>query len=576
MGIEKEFRLIFSFAYIYLAVFVICIAALIYMSLRNYKNIDIYYWTLLLFLPVSSIGYFARNIATTQEAAIVANDLIYLDGTFMPAIVLLSTMHDFKIKAPKILKIAVYVVSFLHLGLVWLGTSNGLYYKSVKLQFGPYGSFLTTEPGPLRFLHYVYIVSIILGILAVLIYAWKHPEKCARGTLLTYTILVGSSSAIYGAQVFGNMNYELLPIVYAFSSWFLALSYGRNFSHNIEDIVSTIHDIGSIHGYVAFDLHKKDLCANGMAFSIIPGLEWQSLDKKIDEKNLPEIDFFYQMIEKFEEGTSDTDFTKVGEKTYKYQVSYFYESKNGATKGFLFEISDDTKNRHYLEFVNNYNETLSNAIKSQTANIRAIQSKVVLGLSDMIESRDQNTGSHVKRTSDIIQILVDVMSEKGIGSLNRVLADDIIRAAPMHDLGKISIDNSILCKPGKLTDEEYAIMKTHPVKSGEIVLAILKGVEESHFVSVAYNVARYHHERWDGNGYPEGLAGNDIPLEARVMAVADVYDALVSKRCYKEPMSFKQAYTVMMANMGTQFDPMMESVFMMASPRLEAYYKSLD
>ena len=116
-------------------------------------------------------------------------------------------------------------------------------------------------------------------------------------------------------------------------------------------------------------------------------------------------------------------------------------------------------------------------------------------------------------------------------------------------------------------------MKTHSAKSGEMVRILLEGVEEAHFVQVAYNVARFHHERWDGRGYPEGLVGTMIPLEARIMAVADVYDALVSKRCYKEPMSFEQAADIMCENMGTQFDPNMESVFLGCRAQLEDYYR---
>ena len=108
----------------------------------------------------------------------------------------------------------------------------------------------------------------------------------------------------------------------------------------------------------------------------------------------------------------------------------------------------------------------------------------------------------------------------------------------MHDLGKIAIEDRVLQKPGKFTDEEFAVMKTHSEKSANIIENILRGIEEDHFVDVAVNVARYHHEKWNGTGYPKGLSGKQIPLEARIMAVADVYDALVSKRCYKEAMSF--------------------------------------
>lgn len=566
----------FSFNYIYFPCFLACSFALMYMAIRSYKNIDAYYWTIELFLPLVTIGYLARNLAETKEAIIMANNLVYIDGTFLPAIFLLCAMRTFKVKTPTFLKAIVSLAALAHLLLVWFGSTNGLYYKTVEFINGPYGAYMVYEDGPLKFLHFVFLVPITLGLFVVLIHAFRHPEKCSRLAVLSYFLIGISTLGVYIFDLFKESYYQVVPIVYAIVSWMIAMSYNKNFIHNVDEIVSTVHDTGSLRGYIAFDLRTRFLGANHMAMSIVPDLRYAYLDKVLDAKKVPDAKFFYELIEKFEAGSSEPEFLKIGDKTYKCQVAYFYAKKNESTKGFLLEISDDTSNRNYLEFVSNYNETLTQAIKSQTSNIRAIQAKVVLGLADMIESRDQSTGSHVKRTSDIIQILVDVMKENEIGVLNRIFAEDIIRAAPMHDLGKISIDNSILCKPGKLTDEEYAIMKTHPVKSGEIVHAILKGVEEPHFVSVAYNVARHHHERWDGKGYPDGLAGEKIPLESRVMAIADVYDALVSKRCYKEPMSFKQAYTVMMANMGTQFDPMMETVFVLARPQLETYYKSLE
>ena len=165
-------------------------------------------------------------------------------------------------------------------------------------------------------------------------------------------------------------------------------------------------------------------------------------------------------------------------------------------------------------------------------------------------------------------------------SITERVGEDIVRAAPMHDLGKIFIDKNILCKPGKLTEDEYRIMKSHSEHSGEIVNLILRDVEEESFVDIAFNIARYHHERWDGLGYPEGAAGGKvgegIPLEARIMAVADVYDALVSKRCYKEPMGFDMACKIMLDGMGKQFDPDMEEIFLACRADLERYYMDVS
>ena len=145
----------------------------------------------------------------------------------------------------------------------------------------------------------------------------------------------------------------------------------------------------------------------------------------------------------------------------------------------------------------------------------------------------------------------------------------------MHDIGKIAIEDRILRKPGRFTPQEYEEMKSHPEKGAMIVENLLTSIESPDFVKIASNVARYHHERFDGFGYPQKLKGNDIPFEARVMAVADVYDALVSKRCYKAEMSFDDAYTIIIEGMGTQFDPSLKDCFIACRSKLEEYYGSL-
>ena len=144
----------------------------------------------------------------------------------------------------------------------------------------------------------------------------------------------------------------------------------------------------------------------------------------------------------------------------------------------------------------------------------------------------------------------------------------------MHDLGKIAVDDQVLRKPGKFTPEEFEEMKKHAAEGARIVHEILKSTDDADFKIIAENVAHYHHERWDGSGYPSGLKGDKIPLEARIMAIADVYDALVSKRVYKESMSFEQADKIMMESMGNHFDKRLEEYYVNARPKLEAYYSA--
>ena len=209
----------------------------------------------------------------------------------------------------------------------------------------------------------------------------------------------------------------------------------------------------------------------------------------------------------------------------------------------------------------------------------ALQDKLVLGMATMVEGRDNSTGGHIKRTSDVVRFLVEEMIKDPSVDLNSTFYQSLIKAAPMHDLGKITIDDVILRKPGKFTPEEYQVMKTHSAAGAVILAQILKDVTDKNFEAVAINVANFHHERWDGKGYPQGLKGEEIPLEARIMAVADVYDALVSKRIYKDEFSFDDAYKIIIENMGKQFDPGLEKYFARARDRIENYYielKKLD
>ena len=139
----------------------------------------------------------------------------------------------------------------------------------------------------------------------------------------------------------------------------------------------------------------------------------------------------------------------------------------------------------------------------------------------------------------------------------------------MHDVGKIVVPDKILQKPGKLTDEEFEVMKTHATEGGRIVRDVLEGVEEKEYIQIAADVATYHHEKWNGKGYPKGLTEENIPLAARIMAIADVFDALVSKRCYKEAFSFEDAMSIIEKDAGAHFDPILTRVFLNNRDKIE-------
>ena len=204
---------------------------------------------------------------------------------------------------------------------------------------------------------------------------------------------------------------------------------------------------------------------------------------------------------------------------------------------------------------------------------KVMQNKLVIGMATMVEGRDNSTGGHIKRTSAVVAFIVEEITKDPSYHLKNHFASNLIKAAPMHDLGKITVDDVVLRKPGKFTPEEYAIMKTHSEEGAKIVKNILNEYGDENFELIAENVAHYHHERWDGNGYPKGLKGEEIPLEARIMAIADVYDALVSKRVYKDEFSFEDANKIILDGMGKQFDPGLEKYYLLAREKIEKYYQ---
>ena len=235
---------------------------------------------------------------------------------------------------------------------------------------------------------------------------------------------------------------------------------------------------------------------------------------------------------------------------------------------------DNTNEENYIKLLNNYNADLSKQVEEKTAHIRSIQNSIITGMAIMVEGRDNSTGGHVRRTSECVKVFTNDLKWK-MPELSVRFFTNLIKAAPMHDLGKIAVDDQILRKPGKFTDEEYAQMKTHAAKGAKIVEQVLTEVKDEEFKKIAVNVAHYHHEKWDGSGYPDGLSGEDIPLEARIMALADVFDALVSKRCYKEAFDFDRAFRIIEESLGSHFDPELGSIFMECRPNLEKLYNNM-
>lgn len=205
------------------------------------------------------------------------------------------------------------------------------------------------------------------------------------------------------------------------------------------------------------------------------------------------------------------------------------------------------------------------------------QNEMVMGFATLVENKDDNTGGHIRRSSAYaLMIAKNLRNNKKYNHLmTKDYLNNLEQSAPMHDIGKIGIPDAILQKPGRLTPEEFEKMKEHPVIGGKIIQDTFGHLFDGEYENMAYQVAMYHHEKWNGKGYPMGLSGEEIPLCARIMAVADVFDAVSSKRCYRDAMPLEECFQIIMNGRGTDFDPDIVDAFMLKREQIEEILTTL-
>lgn len=317
--------------------------------------------------------------------------------------------------------------------------------------------------------------------------------------------------------------------------------------------------------YFITDAQYGYLDANSHAKALFPALEKLKRNERIPEE-------LYTLF------TARATHFEVGGEAFERRLTELRRKDEIVGYGMLLE--DDTEQQKYVRLLNDYNNRLQTEVEQKTEHIRKVQNSVITGMAVVVESRDNSTGGHIKRTSSVVRVFARRLQEHPElmeqFHLTRRFLHNVTKAAPMHDLGKIAVDDHILRKPAKFTDEEYREMQKHPAEGANILREVLHEVDDKDFVGIAVNIANYHHERYDGKGYPEGRKGEEIPIEARIMALADVLDALVSKRCYKEAFSFQKASAIIEESLGTQFDPVLGKLFLECMPELEVMYREAE
>lgn len=565
---------------------IICVAvsvlAYLWLYLTDVKN-SVYQNIMILIMLFSNIGYLCLSISQNLSEAILACKIHYIGGCFMPMLYFFTFCEVARIELKKKVTFPLLLVQIAFYGVICTIGYSDLYYVNPQLVIEDGVGYLVKEYGPLHFLYPLtmglyFIASISMAIISVL-----KKKTVNRKEVLDMIMCAAFAVLCYIIQRIAHWGFDIMPVSYMILMLGAIVPIYHSNLFTVEENKNIVQEQLNKVGFVNFNRKMEYMGCNKYATGIFPELVNCEVGKPITECG-DELGEILDGIREFDSHLSDSNTAqhshskfrtfKIGERCFETEIHTINDFRNKCV-GYTIEFRDETEHHRIVELTSQYNETLTKEVNEKTERISDIQQKTILGMAQMVESRDMSTGGHIKRTSDVVKIFADKLLTSGAGFSEDFL-NMVIRSAPMHDLGKIGVDDAILCKKGKFTDEEYEQMKKHAEIGGKMVKDILTGVEEEEFVRVAENVAHYHHEKINGKGYPMGLSGEQIPIEARIMALADVFDALVSKRCYKEAFTYDKAFSIIREDSGSHFDPILAPIFCTCRPELEAYYDNCE
>ena len=514
-----------------------------------HKHFDVNFTMIFTLVPVSCLGYLMNSTAKSMEGAIFSLEIEYIGGCFLQLFMLFSILNLCGIEVTRWLRLGLFFLNACLYGSVLTMGESDLFYKNLRFRMAGGVGILSREYGPMHTVFYAMIVLYFLAGLALIFYSLLRKMQVPRMIikLLVMPDVICVFSFFVARKLLNGL--DVVPLGYVLAEFiYLMIALRVNLYDVSDTVIDSMVQIESI-AYISFDFRYRYLGSNESA--------------RLRFGRDPEHNSFVYTL-------PDPDGNEELERIYNVSVNYLYDGAR--RRGYIITMTDDTAKQKYIRLLDTYNDNLQEEVKEKTRHIIEMHDNLIMSLATMVESRDNSTGGHIRRTSEGVRILVEEIIKEGTLPLSEEFCKDVIKAAPMHDLGKIAVDDAVLRKPGRFTDEEYAKMKQHAAEGARVIHEILLHTDDNSFKQVAENVAHYHHERWDGSGYPEGLAGEQIPIEARIMAIADVYDALVSKRVYKEAFDFEKADRIIMEGMGTQFDPGLRTAYEQARSRLELYY----
>lgn len=564
---------------VYFVMFILSVINIILLSIVVKQQRCFYYVTFFMLICISSFGYVTIANASSLEVALVGNMLTYMGACFLPYCFLLCLSELCQAPIKKWQSLLMFTYNCVVFTLVWLTLDDiMLYYSDMEIVQESGITLLVTHAGPLRILYEISVLFYAVAVVWVLISAFRQKRNISYKNLWMLISLELATMIIYVIEKMSDHVVDWVCLGYILDEFVLLVLIYRIGQYDVSESIASSINGQEEYAYMIFDNKLNYLGCNPVLKKFFPAVTHVKVDKPIEPRGNKVIEKAVAWLTSCTiTGVKDPLYVTTDGRDLKCTWRPINNGLFGGQSGYLVELFDDTNQRKYMSLISNYNARLEGEVEAKLEHIQEMQDQIIIGISDIVESRDNNTGGHVKRTSESVRIFMEELAKESAEfHMTKRYVENVIKAAPMHDLGKIAVEDYILKKPGRFTEDEYQLMKVHASVGAQIVEKALNGVEDEAFMDVAKNMAHYHHEKWNGKGYPEGLSGKEIPLEARIMALADVFDALVSKRCYKEKYSYEEAFKIIEDSLGTHFDPDLGKVFLNCREELEAYYDKVD
>ena len=534
-------------SWIYFIAFLLALYMFVSFLIHN-RKVDSLLITFALLVLANCSGYYFMSISQTLEAAVFFNKLLYVGGCFLPLFTVLLIYQLSNIRIPKLLVTFLTLFSSIVFGLVLTIGKWQIYYTNIELCQGNGYTYLAKEYGPVHILYPIMLAIYFLTILNCMIYANKKRKEVSIKVIL----IIGATGvmviSLYIAEKLLNVNMALAPLGYIFGLALISKYYARINMYDLSSNISVSMEKMKDYGYIIFDHKYRFFHANELAKKLFPEIKTWVIDQMVPESD----SYLYQTVIKYlmdwEDKDSGDRTINVGEYYLKLHIrTISYGRKENV--GYLLELTDCTSEQTYFSMMEEYNISMEQEIAAKTSELIKQQQQTnklflqtVIALSEAVDAKDRYTSGHSRRVAEYSRKIAARMGK------SEELLDDIYYTGLLHDVGKIRVPVDIINKPGKLTDEEYNIIKIHPVTGYHI----LRSISESSSIAIA---AKYHHERYDGKGYPNGLSGTNIPEIARILGVADSYDAMTSNRSYRKALSQDVVRSELEKGKGTQFDP---------------------